>query len=89
MNTIEHTRLGRIKIVWGKTEEDVFSAIEARFGSVIDFKNDGDFISFRDPLYGELKKLDVYRHVQSPKKLYFLGEITNGVWAFGLPVDGN
>ncbi|UHS55459.1 hypothetical protein [Agrobacterium vaccinii] len=89
MKTIEHTALGRFEIVWGKIEEEVFTAIEAHFGSFTDFKSDGDSASFRDPLYRELKELYIYRNLQSPKKLYFLGEITNGVWAFGLPVDGN
>jgi len=85
MKTIEDTPFGRFEIYWGVDE---VREIERRFGSFDHFKDEHQYLRLKEPLYGELKTLTVYRHTTNSHWIVLLGEITNCVWANGFLIDG-
>ena len=88
MDTFEDTPAGRFRIQWGLDFATAEREIGRRYGSLKQFKGEPGSMEFRCPNYGETKRLDVYRHAKDAGLVLLLGEITNGVWACGLPTDG-
>jgi hypothetical protein len=68
-------------VIWGTSNPDVEIAA---FISTTHIQPTDETVFFTEPLYGEIKDLNVYDTIPSSDKQIAMSEITPGVYAVGL-----
>ena len=85
MRSVADTPFGRFDIIWGSDSD---APVDERYGSMARLARTGDRVTIVDPLHGELKTFDLYRHRTEAGCLVIVTEISNGIWAHGFLLNG-